>query len=328
MRLQIAAPLLGGLLGGGLLAGGSLAAALPASAAPTGQGSGNPTLSATPATNLPATGKTTVQVRGIDYLMPTITPGTQVTGGIYVFFGWVDQTKKAWGPSARNINNTDGNFGRTYLYPGEGGSGETREGQSGTSFVSFTASGESGSATEYHMDSNGNWTAPVEVPGAVFTTQVPGGGTKTTDCRQVTCGIFTIGAHGKASATNEKFTPLRFAGAAGPGSTAGPSPSAQPTGSASPRPSSSASPTASPTRSTSGYDANGAPTRLPQTGIAEDAPVPVAPAPVDGRTVALGVSDVSESGNGGGLALFGVAALVALVVALTISLFWRYGARD
>jgi hypothetical protein len=289
--------------------------ALPATASRTGQGSGSPTLSATPASDLPATSKTTVTVQGVDYLMPVL-GSAPVTGGIYVFFGWVDQSKK-WGPSARNVNNTDGNFGTTYLYPGEGGSGATREGQSGTSFVAFTASGESGTATEYHMDSNGNWTAPVEVPGAVFTTEIPGGGTKTTDCRKVTCGIFTIGAHGKSSATNEKFTPLKFVGAATTPTTA-PTPSTT----AAPRPTSTSSPRAT----TSGSDANGAPTRLPQTGIEDAPPVTVAPAPLDGSTVAVGLRSSDESG-GGSLALFGVAALAALVIALTISLFWRHGSR-
>lgn len=288
-------------------------AALPAAAGRTGQGTGTPTLSATPATGLPATSKTTVTVRGIDYLMPVL-GSSPVTGGIYVFFGWVDQSKK-WGPSARNVNNTDGNFGTTYLYPGEGGSGATRKGQTGTSFVAFTAPGESGAATEYHMDSNGNWTAPVEVPGAVFTTQIPGGGTRTTDCRKVTCGIFTIGAHGKSSATNEKFTPLRFAGAAttptpGPSTPATPSPTS----------------TSSPRAATSGLDANGAPTRLPQTGIGDVPPATVAAAPLDGSTVAMGLSSRDESG-GGRLVLFGVAALAALVIALTISLFRRHGSR-
>lgn len=294
-----------------------LAGALPAAAGQAGQGSGNPTLSATPATGLPATSKTTITVKGVDYLMPVIQPGTQVTGGVYVFFGWVDQTKK-WGPSARNINNTDGNFGTTYLYPGAGGSGDTREDQSGTGFVSFTEGGESGGSTEHHMDANGNWTVPIELPGAVFTTQVPGGGSKTTDCRQVTCGIFTMGAHGKSSATNEKFTPLKFTGAA----TASPTPTPSST-TATPRPTSASTPKAT----TSGYDANGAPTRLPQAGIEDAAPVTVVAAPIDGSTVAVGLSDRDDTG-GGSLALFGVAALAALVIALTASLFWRYGARS
>ncbi|WP_156870121.1 hypothetical protein [Sporichthya polymorpha] len=311
-----------------LLACGLAGVALPAAAVPTGQGTGNPTLSASPSTGLAASGKTTIQVRGIDYLVPPSAENVPVDGGIYVFFGWVDTAKK-WGPSGRNINNTDGNFGTTYLYPGAGGSADSRDNGNGTVFISFSASGESGDATGFHMDRNGNWSVPIEVPGAVFTTELPGGaGTKTTDCRQVTCGVFTFGAHGKASATNEKFTPLSFAGGstggASGGATATPKPSSTPnvTTTVAPTPAS-----ATPKATTSGYDANGAPTRLPQTGIAEDFPVTVAPAPLDGSTVAVGVSAASDSG-GGGLAMFGVAALVALVVALTASLFWRYGVRD
>lgn len=294
-----------------------------------------------------------MQVRGTDYLVPPHSAGTPVTGGVYVFFGWVDSTKK-WGPSARNINDNAGNFGVTYLYPGSGGSADsaTTDGPASTGYVSFTKTAES-PADEVHMDEGGNWTLPIVVPGATFSTTVPGGTVKTTDCRQVTCGIFTIGAHGKASATNEKFIPLRFAGSAGatavpttspsptvtaaatstprPTLTRSPSPSKSPTPSSSPTPSRTAgSGTSSSTNDPDAPGDNGDP--LPQTGIADEpltsASVVRPVVPLDGQTVAVGVNAVQDSGTGGGLALFGVAALAALVMALTAALFWRFRRED
>lgn len=246
-------------------------------AAHAGQGSGNPVLTVSPATALPATGPTTVTVTGKDYLVPPHAAGTAVSGGIYVFFGWVDSTTK-WGPSGRNVNNTDGNFGTTYLYPGEQGSQDNQNAGSSIGNVAFTPGGEGadGSPT---MNDNGDWTLELPVPGATFTTALPGGGTRTTNCLQVTCGIFTIGAHGKASATNEKFTPVTFAGAVTTAdTTASPTPTIEP---------------------------------LPKTGM-------------DDRAVAAGAWSEPASGSGGGLALLGVAALAALVVALTASLVLRF----
>lgn len=144
--------------------------------------------------------------------MPPHAPGATVFGGIYVFFGWVGDGK--WGPSNRNSNNNDGVFGYSYLYPGEGGSADTRrEGEEGDNtqlLVSFTAGGESGTSTANHMDDNGDWTATLKILGPTFQTQLNDGTTKTTDCRQVQCGVFSIGAHGKSSATNEKFAPVTF----------------------------------------------------------------------------------------------------------------------
>lgn len=264
-------------------------------AAHAGQGSGNPVLTVSPATALPATGPTTVTVTGKDYLVPPHAAGTAVSGGIYVFFGWVDSTTK-WGPSGRNINNTDGNFGTTYLYPGEQGSQDNQNAGSSIGNVAFTPGGEGadGSPT---MNDNGDWTLQLPVPGATFTTALPGGGTRTTNCLQVTCGIFTIGAHGKASATNEKFTPVTFAGA----------------GAATSTPTETPAPNSGGAVTTAGTTVTPTPTiePLPKTGM-------------DDRAVAAGAWSEPESGGGGGLALLGVAALAALVVALTASLVLRF----
>lgn len=96
-------------------------------------------------------------------------------------------------------------------------------------FISFTSGGESGESTDYHMDDDGNWSAPLLIRGPVFRTTVPGEEPKTYDCRELRCGVFTIGAHGKSSATNERFTPVTFASAAPPAPSVAPAPIATPT---------------------------------------------------------------------------------------------------
>lgn len=203
VRLRVAAAFCGCALAA------ALAVPLPAGAAVTDLA--NPVLTVTPDIAVAPTGPTTVTVTGTDYLVPPHAPGSSVFGGVYVFFGWVD-TSTTWGPSARNVDNTDGALGVTYLYPGAAGGASTRDAGSGTRFVSFTPSGESGAAASSSMDRAGNWTATLTVPGASFTTALPSGATRTTNCLVLTCGVYTIGAHGKVSATNEKFTPIEFGG--------------------------------------------------------------------------------------------------------------------
>jgi hypothetical protein len=188
-----------------------------------GQGSANPRLSVS-SSSLPAGSASLVTVTGTDYLVPPHAAGSDVFGGVYLFFGWVADAGR-FGPSIRNSNNNDGTAGVTYAYPGEVGDASQRDDGSGNMrLVSFTAGGESGNATDFHMDDAGNWSATLRVPGAVFSTTNPiTGEVRSFDCTEVQCGVFTIGAHGKASATNEKFTPLTFTGSppatsAGPGS--------------------------------------------------------------------------------------------------------------
>jgi hypothetical protein len=187
-----------------------LACVLAAPAAEAGQGSGNPVLSVS-RTSLPTTGLSNVTITGSDYLVPPHAPGANVFGGVYVFFGWV-RPGGGWGPSIRNSDNNDGNYGFTYTYPGDGGDAGTRDDPEGKMrFVSFTSGGTSGRATPYHMDDNGNWSTTMNIHGATYTWQHPvTGAISTVDCRAVQCGVLTIGAHGKASATNEKFTPINF----------------------------------------------------------------------------------------------------------------------
>jgi hypothetical protein len=180
-----------------------------------------PALSVTP-TALPAGAPSTVTVTGSRYLTGLYDCAKQRFGGVYLFFGWV-QPGGQWGPSWRTSTSMTGHFGSTYSYPGEGGGAETRDDGSGTiRLVSFTSGGTSGSDTPFHMDADGTWSATLVVRGAVYSwkDEVTGASSQV-DCRQVQCGVFTIGAHGVASRPNEVFSPVTFASGNG-GSPAGP----------------------------------------------------------------------------------------------------------
>ncbi len=176
-----------------------------APAAQAGQGTGNPVLTVNPSS---MSGGGTVQVTGRDYLVPPSTGGS-VPGGVYLFFGYVEGSN--WGPSSRSGGGTQGQFGGTYFYPGSGGSATTRGSSGSMAMISFSPSAES----SHTMDTNGNWSAPLTISGSTFTSTLPNGQSRTFDCRTVTCGVFTIGAMGNASRTNEKFTPISFNGAGG-----------------------------------------------------------------------------------------------------------------
>lgn len=153
----------------------------------------------------------TVNVSGTNFLVPPHQCGRDVFGGVYLFFGWVQPGGK-WGPSFRSSTSANGLFGTSYSYPGEGGDAEVRDdGTGAVRLISFTKGGESGTSTPYHMDTNGNWGASVIVRGSTYTFKdVRTGASNTVDCTVVQCGIFTIGAHGKSSRTNERFTPINF----------------------------------------------------------------------------------------------------------------------
>jgi hypothetical protein len=157
-----------------------------------------------------------VTVTGRSYLLPPHVCGTDVFGGVYLFFGWV-QPGGQWGPSFTSSTSTQGLFGTTYSYPGEGGGGETRDDGTGTvRLISFTAGGESGTSTPFHMDGQGNWQADLTVRGSTYSfTDLRTGASRSVDCKVVQCGVFTIGAHGKASRTNERFVPINFTDASG-----------------------------------------------------------------------------------------------------------------
>jgi len=188
----------------------------PASAKQSKDGPSNPGLSLSTST-LPANGRSTVQVTGTDYLVPDHVEGASVFGGVYVLFGWV-QPGTTWGPGHRNSTSNNGTFGVTYAYPGDNGGVDTRDDGTGViRLVSFTPGGESGSSTDFHMDAAGNWSVPLVINGSTFTYKNNVTGAQTNvDCQVVQCGVFTIGAHGKSSKTNEVFTPITFVGAPPP----------------------------------------------------------------------------------------------------------------
>lgn len=197
-----------------------------------GLGSGRPSVSVS-STTVSAERPTQLTVRGTDFLVPPHDcPNRDVFGGVYVMFGWVS-SPTGWGPSNRSSESRDGVFGYTYAYPGEGGDANIRDDGSGiVRLVSFTAGGESGAATPFHMDCKGDWSTSMTIPAPVFEYVIPSTGeARTIDCRALAsgqCGILSIGAHGKASATNEIFVPITFA-ASGPTTPGDPSAPSTPT---------------------------------------------------------------------------------------------------
>ena len=118
-------------------------------------------------------------------------------GGIYVFFGTV---RAGWRPSQ------GGQTGVDYFYVPDG---ESRDNQGYAKFVAFPGSDTAGSANGGTLAANGTWSTTLRVPGAVFEAYDRDGGSRTVDCRTVTCGVITVGAHGVTNARNESFTPVR-----------------------------------------------------------------------------------------------------------------------
>ncbi|QYM77028.1 HtaA domain-containing protein [Leucobacter luti] len=168
--------------------------------------------------------KQTVTVTGTGY--PTSRDGATF-GGVYVLFGWVDQSNAKWAPSA------GGSSGATYTYANDGIPAGTFQ-----KMINFpgNTTGE-GMPT---MDSKGNWTLEMPIEASRFVSAQG----KQIDCYEMTCGIITIGAHGNALAGGEAFTPVYFTGDAKDtgtktpptGGTTGPvaNPNLQPTGGATP----------------------------------------------------------------------------------------------
>lgn len=116
-------------------------------------------------------------------------------GGVYVFFGHV---RDGWRPSQ------GGRTGEDYFYVPDS---ESRDNQGFQQFVAFPGSDTSSSA-QATMSRAGAWSTTLTVPGAVFEAFDRSGGSRTIDCREITCGVITVGAHGVSNATNETFTPV------------------------------------------------------------------------------------------------------------------------
>lgn len=255
----------------------------------------SPTLTVGPAV-ITAGQPTTVTVTGRNYFIPPHTTPT-LFGGVYVLFGWV-QPGGQWGPSARNGVNTNGQFGYTYTYAGESGGGETRDDGTGRSrFIAFTPGGIDAEATPYHMDAAGNWSVTLTIPSSVYTWTDPATGrAATVDCSTVQCGIYTFGAHGRASSSNEQFAPIIVVPPARGGGTT-PVPTAPPapavTAAPAPTPAAGGSSPAPSVGGTQQRSPGATPTTLAAgaTGSATDAGT-VPPAPGDTTTVPADASTV------------------------------------
>ncbi|MCL1897977.1 MAG: hypothetical protein FWG16_04065 [Micrococcales bacterium] len=140
-------------------------------------------------------GSTTLQVAGSGF--ESIEGGY---GGIYVMFGTV---KGSWQPSLGGVGGTD------YLYVPDS---QDKDNAGHFRFISFPGSITEATAVGV-LAANGSWSADLLVPGPVFTTTDSSGQVATVDCRQVQCGVITIGAHAVINAANETFTPVNFVGA-------------------------------------------------------------------------------------------------------------------
>lgn len=128
-------------------------------------------------------------------------------GGVYVLFGWVDDPEGgSWRPSAGGV------VGEDYRYVPDAESAENNGYQR---FLAFPGS-QTESAANGVLGADGSWSVSMVIPGAVFESHDRDGRVSEVDCRTVTCGIITIGAHGVKNANNETFTPVSFAGAAAP----------------------------------------------------------------------------------------------------------------
>jgi hypothetical protein len=199
-----------------LLAGaGLLAAAAPASAAPRVTVTGPDG-----AAHADLTYSTTLTLQGSGF--QSIKGGF---GGIYVLFGWVDDPQGgSWRPSQGGRTGTDLRY-----VPDS----EAKDNKGFEKFVAFPGSDTEDAANGGEITADGTWKTTLVVPGPTFQTQDRDGKTVSVDCRTVTCGVITIGAHGVVNPSNETFTPVNFvdlqgakksasgAGAAAQGSAAG-----------------------------------------------------------------------------------------------------------
>lgn len=125
-------------------------------------------------------------------------------GGIYVLFGWVDDSAGGtWKPSQ------GGTVGADYRYVPDT---EAADNAGFQRFIAFAGSQTETSANGV-LAADGSWSISMVIPGATFQSQDRAGDITEVDCRSVTCGVITIGAHGVKNANNETFTPLTFASA-------------------------------------------------------------------------------------------------------------------
>lgn len=147
-----------------------------------------------------AEGGTTISVTGRGF--QSIQNGF---GGVYVFFGWVnDPAGGGWKPSR------GGRAGADMLYVPDS---EARDNQGYQRFVTFPGSSTAATANGGEVSADGGFSFQMVVPGPRFTAVDRDGNSAEIDCTQVSCGVITVGAHGVVNANNETFTPVQFVGA-------------------------------------------------------------------------------------------------------------------
>ena len=79
-------------------------------------------------------------------------------------------------------------------------------------YLRFIAFPGSSTATEANavLSASGGFTVTLNIPGPTFQSVDRNGRVVSVDCRKVTCGVITIGAHGVKNAANETFTRVPF----------------------------------------------------------------------------------------------------------------------
>lgn len=115
-------------------------------------------------------------------------------GGIYVQFGAV---KGQWRPSQGGVS------GHNYFIVPDS---EAKQNNGFLKYVAFPGSDTAAAANGGVISASGSWSTSINVPGATFKTYDRAGKVTTIDCRKLTCGVLTIGAHGVTNARNETFT--------------------------------------------------------------------------------------------------------------------------
>ncbi|RHA38070.1 hypothetical protein [Cellulomonas rhizosphaerae] len=145
-------------------------------------------------------------------------------GGIYVFFGWVDDPSGgSWRPSKGGATGAD------YLYVPDS---ESKDNGGFQRFVAFPGSDTASSANGGTVKADGTWSTKLTIPGPTFQAADRSGKVVEVDCRTKPCGVITIGAHGVVNPSNESFTRVTFAdlSAAEPAATTAQTAAAAPTG--------------------------------------------------------------------------------------------------
>ncbi|GAB3598231.1 HtaA domain-containing protein [Microbacterium tumbae] len=147
----------------------------------------------TPGYALDADGETTVTIEGFHFDPgPAGQPGTG-SGGIYVGLGTMKNPgSEAWRRSKGGTSGPVGAADYTYGLP---------------LFVGNQNSADADVADGV-MDASGHWSAELTIPGKDIDSFFGDG----IDCVELSCGIFSFGAHGVVKAANEAFTPVYFAG--------------------------------------------------------------------------------------------------------------------